>query len=212
MDNPEEIRGPISFVASLIASDIQKTRQKRMEREQRKAQRRAYRQAKPPVTPAQKAVRRALTGSAVAALGLWLSPLIWNQFAAMWQSPRSAWVPVAVWAFVTGSGLFALWVGLKEAGLSVVPNRLGAFWAAWGLLGLGWLLLNFVPLDPSGAYAVRGGYATCFAVLAVYVFIASGLAAANARRVMRRQLKQRNVPLRPARPRPARRWFFLWLW
>jgi hypothetical protein len=209
MDNPEEIRGPISFVASLIASDIQKTRQKRMEREQRKA----YQQSKPPLTPAQKSVRRALAGAAVAAVALWLSPLIWSQFAAMLlQSPRAAWWPAAVWAFVTSAALFALWVGLKEAGLSVIPNRLGAFWAAWGLVGLGVSLVEFVPWDAIAAYWVRGVYFTGFALLAVYFFIASGLAAANAGRVMRRQLKQRNVALQPARPRPARRWFFLWLW
>jgi hypothetical protein len=225
MNNPEEIRGPFSFVASLIAADIQKTRQKRMERQQkddrRQAQRDRRRMQRQQITPAQKALRRALAGAGVLMACLWLSPFMFVIFRGLISYaasnglqgvPPAVWVTLGVWAFVTLAGLVGLLVGLQEAGLSAMPNRLGAFWAAWGLVGLGVLLVKIVPADASAAYWMRGLYATVAAILAVYFFIASGLAAANARRVMRRQLRQRNVPLQPARPRPARRWFFLWLW
>jgi hypothetical protein len=162
------------------------------------------------ITPAQKSLRRALAGAGVLAACLWLSPVI----LAVLQSPGGGglWFFVSLWGFAAVMGLAALLVGLIEAGLSVVPNRLAAVWAAWGLIGIGVLLVKFVPADAMAAYLVRALYVSGAAILAVYFWIASGCAAANARRVMRRQLKQRNVPLQPARPRPARRWFFLWLW
>jgi hypothetical protein len=199
----------------------QKEDRKQAQRDRKQAQRDRRRMQRQQVNPARKSLCRALAGAGVLMASLWLSPFIFEIFRGLvsyvasnglQDVPPAAWVPLGVWAFVTLSGLVALLVGLREASLSVVPNRLAAFWAAWGLVGLGWLLVEIVPANAAGAYWMRGLYATVAAILAVYFFIASGLAAANARRVMRRQLKQRNVPLQPARPRPARRWFFLWLW
>jgi cation transport ATPase len=164
--------------------------------------------------PAQKSLRRALWGAGVLTVCLWLSPVMLGDFLpALWRL-RDLWVPLVLWAWVFAAlaGLWGLFVGLREAGKSVMPNWMGAFWAASALVSLGVLFVKIVPPGPSAAYLVRGLYITGFAVVAVYFWIAAGFAAASARRAIERQLRQRNAVLHPARLRPARRWFFLWLW
>jgi cation transport ATPase len=191
-----EIAGPAHFFASLIEDEIVKGQQKKAQRQQAADRREARRMAKRPLSPAGKTLRRALLGAGLLTLCLWLSRVM----LVLLRSPDPAiWLPLAVWGFAVLAGAFALRVGLKEAPERVPQNPMGAFWAAWVLVGIAVLWVKIVPLDAAAAYLVRGLYATGFAVVAVYFWIASGLAAGSAKRRIRRLANARNAPLRAAR-------------
>jgi hypothetical protein len=196
----DEFEGPISYLLWVFTPDP-----------------RHQKPPKPPPTPAEKALRRALYGAGFLAACLWLSPGVWRNLAVpLWHVSDPSlelWLPFGVWAFVTLAAAMSLYVGLMEAAGLVPANWMGAFWSISIMLGIAALWVKHIlPAHEFDAYFVRGLYVSGLAVAAVYFFIASGLSAANARRVMLRQLRQRKVALQPARPRPARRWFFLWLW
>jgi hypothetical protein len=193
MSYPDDYgRGPISFLTRLAFNPNYRQPQQ---------------PPRPPLTPAQITLRRALAGAGVLTACLWLSPVMWRNFGGpLWLSPHDApvkvWGPLALWAFAALAGLVGLFVGLKEAGSSVAPNWLGAFFAASVLAGIGLLFLKqMFPADPLAGYIVRGLYIAGFAVVAVYFWIAAGFAAASARRAIERELRRRNRPLYPARPR-----------
>jgi hypothetical protein len=204
-------------VAGMFARNRQIKQQKQFQKEQRAYQKQADRERQQDRreakrdrarqlrqqrnTPDRKSLRRALAGAGVLTVCLWLSRVVWGNFAGV------SWLPLAVWGFVTIAGLWALLVGLREARFLVPPNWMAAFWAACGMVGIGALFLKMVPADASAAYLVRGVYATAFAVVAVWFWIVSGLGLASARRTINRRLNARNVPLQAARPR---RRFFFW--
>jgi hypothetical protein len=193
MSYPDDYgRGPISFLVRCAAEPFNPKYQQ---------------PPRPPLTPAEKSLRHALFGAGTLAACLWLSPVMWRNFAGpLWLSPHNApvevWGPLAMWAFAALAGLVALLVGLKDAGASIAPNWLGAFWAASVLAGIGVLFLKQIfPADPLAGYIVRGVYVAGFAVAAVYFWIAAGFAAASARGAIEREQRRRNGPLYPAQPR-----------
>jgi hypothetical protein len=189
--NPDQ--GPIELLVSLFAEPFHPKYKK------------PPRMPEPPLTPAQKTLRRALCGAFFVTACLWLEPVMSGIYLpALWQShnpPIEVWLPFAVWAFAALAGFVALQVGLKEAPSRVPQTSMGAFWAVCVMAGIGVLYLKQIfPPHASAAYFVRGLYVSGFAVMAVYFWIASGLAAGNAERRARREADRRNAPLRPARP------------
>lgn len=203
----DEFHGFISYFPAAIVPPLQQRFQ------QRQRQPRPQRPYMPP-TPAQKTLRRAWCGAAVLTACLWLSPVVWREFAgpllrALHDPPLEVWLPFALWAFAMLAGLAGLLVGLQEAGATLPRSWMGAFWSLSLLLAIGALFVwQVYPDDDLAGYAVRGVYVTAAVVAAVHLWIASGLAAASAERVIRRQLKQRNAVLHPAKPRRRRRFFF----
>jgi len=124
----------------------------------------------------------------------------------LWRSPHDAplevWGPFALWGFAALAGLVALSVGLSEARFVVPKNLLGAFWSICVMVGLGVLCVKVeqvLPPDPLAGYAVRGVSVTGLAVMAVYLWIVSGLGLASARRRIIRQILRRNRRMRPVR-------------
>jgi hypothetical protein len=183
-----------SLIGEPLRDYVEKGRIQKAQKQQAADRREARRMAKPPLSPAGKTLRRALLGAGLLTLCLWLSPVM----LAMARMPDTFWPPLAVWGFAVLAGAFALRVGLKQAPDRVPQNPMGAFWAAWVLVGIGVLWVKIVLPDAAAAYLVHGVLTTVASVVAVYFQIASGIAG-NAKRRIRRLANARNAPLRASR-------------
>jgi hypothetical protein len=155
-----------------------------------------------PLTPPRDelSLNRALRGACVVTGSLWLSPVVFNSGFTL---------ALAAWGAAMFLGLLYVGAGFREARVMVPPSLIGGFWSCAAMLGIAalWFYLGAVPDDPVWAYVVRGVYVTGLAVIAIYFWIVSGLGVRSALRVMNRQMRRRNAPLRAAR---SRRGFFFW--
>ena len=148
-------------------------------------------QQQQPLSPAEKAVTRAVVGAVVLTACLWVSPLMARNFSAY---------AGGACAFVALAALVALIAGLKESRGAVPTDLLAAFWSACVILGFGWLLFaGMVPPDAAERYIVRGLYVAGLAGAAVAFWIYAGFGQGNALRKIERQLERENAPMRPVR-------------
>jgi hypothetical protein len=123
------------------------------------------------------------------------------------NAPRDLWMPVAAWAGCAAAGIVLLVVGVIGARGSWSPLA-----AAWRVLlascciALLWWPAYPADWGPNGVFLLKGLYGSWLAMNLVRLWIVAG-GHGSARRVMRRAMRQRNAPLRPA---TARRRFFWW--
>jgi hypothetical protein len=190
MINPDEIREPLSFIGSLAVSPV--------EQHQR-------------LPPPQKTLANVSLAAHLLGWCGYLAPVAWEFISALWhaklQAPDEVWIPVAAWAFVTLIAVLWLLAAWKAA---EGPRNPGA--ALWRvLIGAGCAALLWYRVYPDWGpvvvFLLKGIYiGWLVSHVARFLVAAQIIGGGSAKRRIRRLLKARNAPLRPA---GTRRFFFL---
>jgi hypothetical protein len=191
-----EIRGPLSAVAAAIVYPI--------EQHQR-------------LTPPQKALAHVSLAAHFVGWCGYLAPVFYRgQFVGallrlQLHAPDEVWISVAAWAGLSVIAVLWLLAAMKAAHAPRSPGT-----ALWRLLlggACAWLLWNEIYPDvgpywgPLAVFVLKGFYiAWLVSHVARFLVAAQLIGGGNALRTINREIRRRNAPVRPVRPRR----FFFW--